>query len=408
MFGTLPDEKELRKYTPASALPANAHVHLPPNFGAITRLDELFAHARQEDIAVLGACNYYDHTIYTPFAHACIQQKIVPVFGIEILTMDEPLRSQGILVNDPKNPGKLYLCGKGLTHFDKPDDESRALWENIRQGDARRIRTMLAQLNQIQQLCKHGIRLSYEMIAAQVAADAQVPESTVFLQERHLAQALQRRIFDTFSGQERMHFLQTLYQLSEEVESEHIVTVQNELRSYLLKQGRAAYVDEHFVSPQDAAELIHGLGGYVSYPVLADGMSPISPFERPPDELAERLLQRQIAAVEFIPTRNEATLLTQYVTAIREHGLAVAAGTEHNTAVWLPLTPACRQQIPPEEPIAQIFWEGACVAIAHQYMRAKGQAGYRFVPQPQARDTLIREMATLGARIVTYFAQSNS
>ena len=32
--------------------------------------------------------------------------------------MQADLRDAGIKVNDPGNPGKTYLCGKGITRFD--------------------------------------------------------------------------------------------------------------------------------------------------------------------------------------------------------------------------------------------------------------------------------------------------
>ena len=138
-----------------------------------------------------------------------------------------------------------------------------------------------------------------------------------------------------------------------------VVTIQNELRTHLLKQGKPAYVDECYVTPEDAARLIVGLGGYVSYPVLIDGAPSISSFEGPPEALIEHMLERQIGAVEFIPTRNEPETLARYADALREQGIVVSAGTEHNDAVWIPLLPACKKQVPLSAGLVDMFWEGA-------------------------------------------------
>ncbi len=406
LFGRAPEPAELRQL-PAipHALRTNLHVHLPPNFGSIASVAEAVRQAQQEQIAVLGASNYYDHTIYTAFAQAAVQVGIAPVFGIEVLTMDEALRKAGIRINDPKNPGKWYLCGKGLTNFDFDAiaDDTAKIWNIIREGDKQRIQDMIAKINALDLLQQQGIQLSYAAIAQAIAAEKQVAAETVFLQERHLAQALQRAIFEQFAPAERAAFLQQLYQADEAVETQDVVTAQNALRSYLLKQGRAAYVDERFVSPEDAAALILGLGGYVSAPILIDGAPEILPGEGSPEELTANLLHRQIGAAEFIPNRNDRDVLTRYVRTLREAAIVVGAGTEHNAAAWIPLMPQCKPAVPLSDELIATFWEGACVAVAHQYQRAKGQPGFRFLADRDDREAQIQDMARLGAQVIAFF-----
>ena len=46
-----------------------------------------------------------------------------------------------------------------------------------------------------------------------------------------------------------------------------------------MKAGKPAFVEETFVSFEEAHRLILELGGIPSYPTLADGASPICPFE---------------------------------------------------------------------------------------------------------------------------------
>ncbi|PIE28650.1 hypothetical protein CSA57_12830 [candidate division KSB3 bacterium] len=399
-FGLLPDEAQLAQAPPAERAFTNLHIHLPPNFGSIRSIEEAIQHAAAEKIVVLGSSNYYDHSIYTPFAEAALQAGIVPVFGIEVLTMDEELRDAGTLVNDPKNPGKFYLCGKGLTAFDAIDEDALPIWNTIRQGDRCRIEAMIAALNAVETLQDRNICLRYDAVAQKIAEEKQLPAATVFLQERHLAQALQSAIFECVTPAERRKFLQRLYQTEGEFETEQLVTVQNELRTHLLKQGKAAYVEEAYISPDEAARLIAGLGGYVSYPILIDGAATISPFEGPPEALVEHLLERQIGAVEFIPTRNDIAILSGYVKVLLDEGFVIGSGTEHNDAVWLPLLPACRQKTPLTPELLEVFWKGACVAVAHQYLGAKGQSGFHFLADRAERIAQIERLSQLGAKVI--------
>lgn len=400
IFGTLPDEEQLGQSAPAERGLTNLHIHLPPNFGSIASVEDAVRKARQEEIVVLGASNYYDHSIYQPFARTALHAGIAPVFGIEVLTMDDELREAGTLVNDPKNPGKFYICGKGLTTFDAVSEETLPVWETIRQGDRQRIEAMIAKLNEIDALKRNNIRLEYDAIAQKIADEKQVPVETVFLQERHLVQALQSAVFERTNPAERQEFLQQLYQIDGDVETQDVVKTQNELRTYLLKQGKAAYVEESYISPEEAAKLITGLGGYVSYPILIDGAPSVSPFEGPPEALVEHLLERQIGATEFIPTRNDLETLRTHVKALREQGFVVGAGTEHNDAVWIPLLPACKQTMPLTDDLLDIFWEGACVAVAHQYLRAKGKPGFQFFTDHAERLAQLDSMRELGARVI--------
>lgn len=406
IFGNLPDADALNAQPVFKmALRTNLHIHLPPNFGSIASVADAIAKAQAEEIAVLGASNYYDHTIYAEFGRAAVQARIAPVFGIEILTMNDELRAAGILINDPQNPGKGYLCGKGLTCFDQISPAAFVLWNKIREGDKQRMVDMLAKVNQIELLPRHRIQLHYDAIAQAIATEKQTPAATVFLQERHIAQALQQAIFTTIPADGRAAFLQQLYQVKTPVETQNIVAMQEAIRSYLLKQGRGAFVDEQFVNPAEAIELILGLGGYVSRPILIDGAPQILPGEGTPAELTANTLAQQIGAVEFIPNRNDLKVLTEYVRTLRAEAIVVGAGTEHNTAIWIPLLPDCRKT-PLSAELTEIFWEGACVAIAHQYLCAKGKAGFRFLPERAAREEQLQAMARLGAQVIAFLRSS--
>ena len=124
-----------------------------------------------------------------------------------------------------------------------------------------------------------------------------------------------------------------------------------------------------------AYRLILALGGIPCYPTLADGATPITQYEAPRALVAD-LKARGVLCAEFIPIRNTPEVLSRYVHAMRDAGLFVTAGTEHNTLDLLPIAPTCLNGAPIPDDIQEIFWEGACVVAAHQYLTLQGQPGF--------------------------------
>ena len=157
-----------------------------------------------------------------------------------------------------------------------------------------------------------------------------------------------------------------------------VVANMEENRRDVVEALRAAGLAVWVVFPRTVADgiaLVRELGGIPSYPVLADGASPVCPFEAEPDALIRKLRERNVHAAEWIPVRNSAAVVTEYVTRMRAAGLAVTAGTEHNTLDRIPLAPACKDG-PLPAAIRDIFWEGACVVAAHQFLTLHGESGY--------------------------------
>src|SRR5579859_4829126 len=117
-------------------LRVNAHIHLPPNFSAFDSVAQAVDLAAEQDVRVLGASNYYDYGVYAEFAARAGERGIFPLFGLEIIALIDDLVRAGIKINDPGNPGKMYLCGKGITRFDPMSAEAAGLLEVIRDKDS--------------------------------------------------------------------------------------------------------------------------------------------------------------------------------------------------------------------------------------------------------------------------------
>ncbi len=391
------------KEAPPRAFPfkTNTHIHLPPNFSAFHDVSEAVEQAAAEGINVLGAGNYYDFDVYGEFGAACLSKGILPLFGLEVITLDADLERAGVKINDPGNPGKMYICGKGITRLDPLLPDASQTIDKIRQNDSDRMRRMIGLLSDIFTAAGVATPLDEEEIVDRVVGRTGAAPGTVTLQERHVAMAFQEALFACADGASRTAALKDLLG-AEPSDSSDAVKVQNDIRTHLMKSGRPAFVAEKFVTFEEAFRLILQLGGIPCYPVLLDGAKPVCPFEDPVDKLIANVKSRGIHCVEFIPLRNDVAALERYVVAARKAGLVVTAGTEHNTLDMPPLTPLCRggQAIPAA--VEDILREGACIIAAHEVLTLSGRAG--FVDENGSvyggGQELIGRMARIGAAVV--------
>ena len=95
----------------------NTHVHFPPNFSAFATVEDAVGAATAEGVKALGISNFFDQQVYRRFAEAVAGTGILPLYGLEFITAIDDLAEAGIRVNDPANPGRMYLCGKGIAPF---------------------------------------------------------------------------------------------------------------------------------------------------------------------------------------------------------------------------------------------------------------------------------------------------
>lgn len=397
---TLPDEYS-----------RNAHIHLPPNFSAFDSVTQAVELAARQNVRVLGASNYYDYHVYRAFAREAQRRGIFPLFGLEIITFDPELAQAQIKVNDPGNPGKMYVCGKAITRFDPMNSEAERLLAAIRDNDSARMAQVIEALNTVFAQARVNADLTESGIKAAVSQACKCPIAWVYLQERHVARAFADVVLDRVTDEERASILTRLFGTASK-NPQSAAVVQNEIRAHLMKAGRPAYVAETFVDLDHAYRLICALGGIPCYPVLADGANPICAYEADPASLVTELQKRDVFCAEFIPVRNAPDVLTRYVRTLRDAGFVITAGTEHNTPDLIPLTPTCLNgELIPAEADA-IFREGVCVLAAHQFEVANGRPGFvdsggQLCPGFTSNDDRIRAFARIGADVLARFAQTH-
>ncbi len=354
----------------------NLHVHLPPNYSAFESVEQAIELARQQDIRVLGASTYYDFHVYRAFVDLAVQRGVFPICGLEIvLRMDECARA-GTLINDPGNPGKMYLCGKGITRFDAMTPTARELLERVRRNDEDRMERMVERIAAIFLDAGVATDLVAQRIIEQIAQRYGCLPSHVVLQERQVAAAFQEALFDRVPAAERSERLTQMFETKPASAPDDPGGIQAEIRTHLMKAGKPAFVEEQFIDFADARRLILELGGIPCYPTLADGAKQICEYERPVAELIGRIQGLGLHCAEFIPVRNTPEVLTKYVLSMRSAGIVVTAGTEHNTPDLLPLAPTCLKGAPIPPAVADVFLEGACVVAAHAFLTLHGECGY--------------------------------
>ncbi len=102
-------------------------------------------------------------------------------------------------------------------------------------------------------------------------------------------------------------------------------------------------------------------------------------------------------SVELIPLRNRFEVLKEYAEYFYDNGFVVSFGTEHNTTAMRPLTVSCRDQVPLDEKLMQISFNGAAYLAAHQYLTVKEGPGYEQMTRA--------EMEALGRAVLNHYFQ---
>jgi len=354
----------------AASYEVNGHIHTPYSFSAFSGVSPIFEMALRENVKILGINDFYVTEGYSEFYENALKNRIFPLFNIEFIALDRDMQKAGIRVNDPNNPGRTYLSGKGLDYPARLSEPEREMVESVRNEGHRQICTMIDKTNALLSEKQIDIRLDFTTILNQFARG--------LVRERHIAKALRMKIFSSYKNkEERIKILTELYDGREpKANPEDAAATEMEIRNNLLKAGGRAFVEEDekaFLSIAQVIEIIKNSGGILFYPVLLDdAKGNLTDFESDYESLYRELKSRNIFCIELIPGRNDFQVLKDFVGFFREKGFIVLFGTEHNTPELIPLTVSCRQGAALDADLKQVGFEGACAIAAHQYYRAKG------------------------------------
>ncbi len=353
----------------------NAHLHTPYSFSAFQDVDDALDRAVAENVHVVGINDFYTTEGYQEWADGCEKRKLFPLFGIELISLNEADQRAGLRVNDPGNPGRTYISGKGLAYPFRLAEPFATQLANVRNEANMQVEAMCKKLNELLESKNLGISLKIDWIKENLTKGS--------IRERHLAKALRLKVYQKCNDNEaeiKAIFNEIFEGKVLKSSVENIARVENEMRANLLKAGGAAFVPETaeaFLPMQTVCEIILAAGGIPTYPFLADDANGnYTDFEGDLERVAKQLTERGFHSVEFITTRNDAKLLEKYATYLHEQGFVVTLGSEHNSPMMEPIELFARNNTPLTEKLMQINYEGACVIAAHQHLVAQGLSGY--------------------------------
>jgi hypothetical protein len=376
----------------------NAHLHTPNSFSAFKNIDEALDMAVAEGVKVVGINDFYSTAGYAAWAEGCKSRGLCPLFNIEFISLNEEDQKAGLRVNDPGNPGRTYLSGKGLlSPFKLNEPYASQLAGVIKESNAQ-VEAMCAKVNEILDAINAGFILDFEWIKNEL--------TTGLIRERHLAKALRLKVYDVCVNETKIKDVFTKLFGGKELKS-HVYDfagVENEIRGNMLKAGGGAFVPEDpkaFLPMQTVCDIIVAGGGIPTYPFLADdAKGGYTDFEGDLERVAKQLTERGFHSVEFITTRNGVELLEKYASYLHEQGFVVTFGSEHNTPTMEPIELFARNSTPLTDRLMQINYEGVCVVAAHQHLVAQGLRGY-VDANGQADRSKREEFIKLGDELIT-------
>ncbi|MBN2261365.1 MAG: hypothetical protein JW735_00510 [Prolixibacteraceae bacterium] len=352
----------------------NAHLHTPYSFSAFESIPQALDMAVAENVKVVGINDFYATEGYAEWDKECAKRNLYPLFNIEFISLNKEDQANGIRVNDPNNPGRTYLSGKGLAYPLILKDPYLSQLNKVKAESNKHVEKMCGKLNEILASIEAPFAISFEEVKQTLTKGS--------IRERHLAKALRMNVSELFADEAvQAEFYQKVFggkALKSNVSD--VAAVENEIRGNLLKAGGAAFVPESpeaFLDMEDVCKIIIAAGGIPTYPFLADfGNNEFTDFEADKEKTLEILKQRGFASIEFIPTRNTAEVLEDYTNFFWDNGFVVTFGTEHNTPAMEPLEVFVQKNKPLSPRMLEINYQSACVVAAHQHLVKQGLRGY--------------------------------
>lgn len=358
----------------SSPVKVNAHLHTPYSFSAFNHIDQALDMAVAENVKVVGINDFYSTNGYGEWAEGCSKRHLFPLFNIEFISLNRNDQANNIRVNDPNNPGRTYLSGKGLAFPQILKEPYLSQLNTVCKESNTHVAAMCVKLNEILDASGAAFSLSYNEIKEDLTRG--------IVRERHLAKALRQTVKIKFRNPQ---IQKTFYEIifggkALKSDLENFADVENEIRGNLLKAGGRAFVAENpkaFLDMEVVCQIILNAGGIPTYPFLADdAKGEFTDFECDKQKVAQILQARGIHSIEFITTRNSLEVLEDYAKFFYNQGFVVTFGSEHNTPAMEPLELFARNKAPLSPLLMDINLKGASVVAAHQYLFATEGKGY--------------------------------
>jgi hypothetical protein len=378
----------------------NAHIHTPCSFSYFNSIPEIFQQAAEENIAVVGINDFYMADGFKDFYLEALKSKVFPMFNIEIPGLMVQEQYDRFRINDPVNPGRTYLSGKGLDYPFHLDEEHACQLHKTRYENQIHTKEIVEKAGRILKDYDPGLVLKFSEIKRKHARD--------FVSERHISRAIRELIFERYS--EPGDIKKAIAGLCEsgkcESGTDDHAGIENEIRSGFLKSGGRAFVVEDqaaFLPISEVLDIILNSGGIPCYSVLLDDeLGRCTEYEANKQILVNELQSKNIHCIEFLPQRNHPEILKDYARFFMENEFIILFGTAHSTPEEKPMVVTTRDGAPLDEELAEISYEGGSVIAAHQYLRARGEKGY-LDDEGNPQKKRLEEFITLGKAVIHRF-----
>ena len=342
----------------------NSHLHTPYSFSAFDGVCQALDMAAAEGVKVVGINDFYSLDGYKEWSEECGKRHLFPLFNIEFISLNVEDQIAGVRVNDPNNPGRTYLSGKGLKYPVILSGKEAEQLAAVKAESNAQVAKMCEKLNSHLDSIKAGFNISFAEVEQRLTRGS--------IRERHLAKALRLSIESHISGEAaQLSFYEQVFggkALKSDIHN--AAAVENEIRGNLLKSGGAAFVVEDpkaFLPMETVQRIIEAAGGIPTYPFLADdAKGNFTDFEQDLQKCADTLKKRGFKSCEFITTRNTTEVLEKYAGYLVDEGFTVTFGSEHNTPALEPIKLRTSNCADLSDKLKEINYTGACLVAAHQ------------------------------------------
>lgn len=340
----------------------NAHLHTPYSFSAFNDVPQALDMAAEEGVKVVGINDFYSLDGYGQWSEECGRRRLFPLFNIEFISLNVEDRKAGVRVNDPNNPGRTYLSGKGLAYPVILKGQEAARLAAVKAESNAQVEKMCGKLNSLLDAAGAGFNIDFDKVREELTKGS--------IRERHIAKALRLAVEANVNADVEAFYTRLFGGKALKSALDNPAALENEIRGNLLKSGGAAFVPEDpsaFLPMQTVCDIIKAAGGIPTYPFLADdARGCFTDFESDLQKCADILKRRGIHSAEFITTRNATAVLEQYASYLVDEGFVVTFGSEHNTPAMEPVRLRTRDCDRLSEKLRAINYRGACFIAAHQ------------------------------------------
>ena len=309
----------------------NLHIHTNESFSIFRSPSEAVWQAYLQGIEYFGICDHYSTSGHNELRSACGIAGLKAIFGMEIKTIDKDALKRGVCVNDPHNPGRVYLIAKGITRQLKKSGRADRILRSMRNAIRKRNQAISANLDQYTKEKGYDIGFSYP------DALSLTPHGNVT--ERHVIQAFCEKIkVLTENSAEQKTIFEDL--VNTEIENrvfDDPWELQELVRTRLIRSGKPCYAQEDrraFSSEKNVIGIFLEYGAVPTYSVMAN---PITSEEEDIERLLRKVKKKGLYAFDLLEFRTELKRARQVIETAGQYGFPVFIGTEHNTKKMMPM-----------------------------------------------------------------------